>query len=112
MVVRTSDSLERNIAAATSLIDRFGDTNPRGGPPTKEEVEALQHALAQNEADIQAALDAMPKLGPNNDSAYRNAHLELHKALIEASTDLKRLRAHLHQLLQKMEHQPAAAKKK
>src|SRR6185436_10542242 len=78
----------------------------------KEEVEALQNALAQNETDIQSALDAMPKLGPNNDSAYRNAHLELHKALIEASTDPKRLRAHLHQLLQKMEHQPAAAKKK
>jgi prepilin-type N-terminal cleavage/methylation domain-containing protein len=110
MAVRTSDSLEQNFAIATSLLNRFGATNPEGGPPTKEEVEVVQNALAQNEAEIQAALDAMPILGPANDAAYRNAYLELRKALVEASTDLKRVNAHLHQLLQKMEHQSAAKK--
>ena len=110
MVVRTSESLERNFDVATSLLNRFGDTNPDGGPPTSEEVDALQKALAQDAADIQAALDAMPNLGPADDAAYRNAYLELRKALVEAAADLKRMRAHVHQLLRRMEHQPAPRK--
>ena len=104
MAVRIGENLEGDLAVASSLLGRFDDTNPDRGSPTKEEVDALQDALTQDEADIQEALDAMPNLGPADDADYSNAYLELRKALVEASTDLKRMKAHLHQLSKQMEH--------
>jgi prepilin-type N-terminal cleavage/methylation domain-containing protein len=76
--------------------------------PDRQTIVGVQTALEQNLVDLQGALDALPKLGPNNEMAFRNAYLDLQQSLIIAINELRQTDNHLTHLLQKMDQQMTA----
>jgi prepilin-type N-terminal cleavage/methylation domain-containing protein len=75
--------------------------------PDAESVMALLMGLEQNEMDLRAALDAMPRLGPADNAKYRMAYLDLRHALMDLIDDLKHVEDHLEHYLEMMEHMPS-----
>ena len=71
--------------------------------PDEETVMAIGRDLEQAEADLNAELDDMPRLGPANNADYRDAYLDLKQSLRETIDLLHRTNAHLVQYLHLME---------
>ena len=79
--------------------------NPsREGLPTTSEVEEVRQALTRDETNLRTAMTMLPNLGPADDSDYRMAYLDLRKALVEEIAEMRRVNAHLSQLLNLMQH--------
>jgi len=79
--------------------------NPsREGLPTTSEVEEVRQALTRDETNLRMVMMMLPNLGPADDSDYRMAYLDLRKALVEEITEMRRVNAHLSQLLKLMQH--------
>ena len=106
------DGNDRDKPGALNVLQRAGDifTMARDTQtvPDRDTISGVQAALEQNLTDLQGALDAMPKLGPNNDRDFRNAYLDLQQSLIIAINELKQTDNHLTHLLQKMDQQMTA----
>jgi prepilin-type N-terminal cleavage/methylation domain-containing protein len=103
------DGNDRGKSGAANVLRRAGEifniARDTQTVPNKETLSEIQMALAQNLADLQAALDALPKLGPNNDREFRNAYLDLQQSLIIAINELRQTDNHLTHLLMKMDQQ-------
>jgi prepilin-type N-terminal cleavage/methylation domain-containing protein len=108
-VLEIAEDLESNRAAAALIFCVVCVEDSAGEDlPDRATVAGILEALSQNETDLSRQLAALPKLGPAESADYRKAYLDLQKALIDVTTDLKRGKAHLRQLLQMMEHLPPA----
>jgi len=59
--------------------------------PTADDVMSVAAEFAQDEDNLQAALDGMPKLGPNNTPEFRAAYLDLRQSLVESKNQLHKL---------------------
>jgi prepilin-type N-terminal cleavage/methylation domain-containing protein len=106
-VLEIADELESNRAEAAATFCVVCIEDSAGEDlPDRETVAGILEALSQNETDLSRQLAALPKLGPADSADYRKAYLDLQNALIDVTTDLKRGKAHLRQLLQMMEHLP------
>lgn len=109
LVLETADSVEVNLHAGERIFglvrDGGGDDDGDGeGLPDRKAVAGLLDALDQNEMDLQGELLALPRLGPADKADYRNAYLDLRKSLVELTTHVQRMKAHLGQLLHMMDH--------
>ena len=96
---------ETGLAATLRRAQSVFALDDNGNPvaiPSGEQVLSIAAALSQNEDDLQAALDAMPKLGPNNDPAFRAAYLDLRQSLIEAKNGAHKLNQFLGNLIRMM----------
>ena len=67
--------------------------------PNLQRAAALYQALEQNEDDLQAALDLMPRLGRPESREYQKAYLDLRHSLRRAANDLHQLNQLLELLL-------------
>jgi len=96
-----------NLTRAGEIFNMVLDTKmlPEG---FRDTVAGIQHDVEVNLADLQAARDAMPKLGPNNNKDFRDAYLDLQQNLIIAINEFKQLDNHITHLLQKMDQQTTA----
>jgi prepilin-type N-terminal cleavage/methylation domain-containing protein len=72
--------------------------------PDARTVAAVRQELEQGEADLRAALDAMPQLGRPESADYREAYLNLRHSLVQAITQLNRLNNHLSLLESALDH--------
>ena len=89
-----SDGLPANLHRVAALLDL--QTDEMGNPilPDPQDVADDLAALQQNEADLQAALDALPPLGQGGepkDPGYRKTYIELKHSLVIAITALHRI---------------------
>ena len=99
-VLDTTDGdngLEATLAAAQEILG--GDELP-----AVQDVAGILDRLQQQEADLRDALDAMPKLGPAEDKVYQEAYLDLRHSLVDLTTNLHQINAHLSHVLKMMEH--------
>jgi type II secretory pathway pseudopilin PulG len=99
-VIDTTDGevgLRATLAAAQDILS--GDELP-----AVQDIAGILDKLEQDEADLRDALDAMPKLGPAEDKAYQEAYLDLRHSLVDVTTDLHQINAHLSHVLKMMEH--------
>ena len=72
--------------------------------PAVQDVAAILDKLQQDESDLRDALKSMPKLGPAEDKAYQEAYLALRHSLVDVTTDLHQINAHLSHVLNMMVH--------
>lgn len=111
-VLYTSDDFDGTLSSASEIFCRScieGETTESLTTESLPSGEAIAETLArfeQSETDFLAELAALPKLGPADDANYREAYLELQNALVDVTSDLRRGKAHLRQLLQMIEHLP------
>jgi prepilin-type N-terminal cleavage/methylation domain-containing protein len=99
-----------NLGAAENLRraeDIFTKARDSQTVPDKATVTAVLQGLQQNQADLQSALDSLPKLGPANEAGFRKAYLDLHHSLIIAINELRRVNNHLSQLIRMMDQAQA-----
>jgi prepilin-type N-terminal cleavage/methylation domain-containing protein len=71
--------------------------------PAVQDVAAILDKLERQEGALRDALEAMPKLGPAEDKAYQDAYLDLRHSLVDVTTDLHQINAHLSHVLKMME---------
>ena len=100
---RSNTGAAANLQRASDIFTKARDSQT---VPDKATVVAVLQALQQNEADLQSALDALPRLGPANDPGYRNAYLDLRHTLIIAINELKQTDNHLSHLIKMMDQPP------
>jgi prepilin-type N-terminal cleavage/methylation domain-containing protein len=72
--------------------------------PAIQDVAAILDKLQHDEAALRDALHSMPNLGPAEDKAYQEAYLDLRHNLVDVTTDLHQINAHLSHVLKMMEH--------
>ena len=92
-VLQTTDG-EGGLADTLRRAQQLFATDEDGVPeaiPDHDTVAGIFQALDQNEADLRAALAAMPRLGPAESPEYREAYLDLRHSLVGAINDLNRL---------------------
>jgi hypothetical protein len=90
--------LMENLDRASKLFTaRRGDVDPF--LPDADSVMAILIGLDGARLDLEAALDAMPRLGRADNGAYRVAYLDLRHALMELIDDLKHMENRLDQYL-------------
>jgi len=83
--------LPATLNAAAELLNLKLDQNGRPILPDAEAVGSILSRLQQNEAQLRAALAALPALGLGGDPAdpsYRVTYIELHHSLVRGLTDL------------------------
>ena len=100
---RSNTGAAANLQRASDIFTKARDSQT---VPDKATVVAVLQGLQQNEADLQSALDALPRLGPANDPGYRNAYLDLRHTLIIAINELKQTDNHLSHLIKMMDQPP------
>jgi prepilin-type N-terminal cleavage/methylation domain-containing protein len=72
--------------------------------PAVQDVAGILDKLQQDESALRDALKSMPNLGPAEDKAYQDAYLDLRHSLVDVTTDLHQINAHLSHVLNVMEH--------
>jgi prepilin-type N-terminal cleavage/methylation domain-containing protein len=72
--------------------------------PAVQDVAAILDKLQQDESALRDALKSMPNLGPAEDKAYQDAYLDLRHSLVDVTTDLHQINAHLSHVLTVMEN--------
>jgi len=88
------NSLPGNLNRAAELVDIQFDEAGNPILPSADDIIGVLRGLEQNEADLRAAIDALPPLGqggPAKDPNYRNAYQDLKQSLMRAITDLHRI---------------------
>jgi prepilin-type N-terminal cleavage/methylation domain-containing protein len=89
-----SDGLPANLNRAAALLDLKTDDNGNLLLPAVQDVDDVLAALQQNQADLQAALDALPALGQGGDPKdpnYRETYIAFKHSLVKAITGLNQV---------------------
>jgi prepilin-type N-terminal cleavage/methylation domain-containing protein len=94
------DSLDSNLRQASRIFA----PQPEGELPAVQNVAAVFEALGENQEELKAAMMMLPPTGPANNPEYRMAYLDLRLSLVEATTQIDQVQAHLMQLLHMLEH--------
>ena len=96
--VDSETGLEATLRDAAALFGVDEDGVPTKLPAARHVAE-LQEGLQQNEDDLRAALDAMPRLGRPESKEYLKAYLDLRHSLRDAINDVRLLNQFLDLLL-------------
>ena len=89
----SDNGLPGNLRHAADLLDIQLDESGNPILPTADDIGAVLGGLQQNEADLRAALDAMPPMGRGDpkDPNYRAVYQDLKHSLMDAIHDLHRI---------------------
>jgi prepilin-type N-terminal cleavage/methylation domain-containing protein len=87
-------ALPANLTQAAAILDLQRDGEQPPPLPDPQAVAFVLSGLERNEADLQAALDALPPLGRGGDPSdpnYRLAYLDLRQSLMRVISEVRRV---------------------
>jgi prepilin-type N-terminal cleavage/methylation domain-containing protein len=95
-----NEDLTAYLVGARSIFDASAHNQTL---PDRNEVATILQALSQKEKALEAARNALPPLGDEEDSDYRKAYLDFRDALDDAIHDFHKVNDRLSELLHMME---------